>query len=94
MVLNQTTMDNKRLIEALCVIALDIFPTAKWIAQDGDGRWYAYNVKPTNESGFEWLETSEEGNIRFIIELAQPEDSEQQLYSIEKIINHVDQSRK
>ena len=81
-------MDNKRLIEALCVIALEIFPKAKWIAQDGDGRWYAYDIKPTNESGFEWLETSEAGDIRFIIELAQPEDSEQQLYSIDEIMTH------
>ena len=86
-------MDN-RLIEALCVIALDILPTAKWIAQDSDGGWYAYDIKPTNESGSEWLETSELGEIKFIIELAQPEDSEQQLYSIDEILNHVDQSRK
>lgn len=83
-------MENKKLIQAIATFALSVFPDAKWIAQDGDGRWYAYDVKPTNESGHEWLETSETGDIIFIIELAQPNASANELYSISEILNNAD----
>ena len=85
-------MDKKRLIQAIAVIALEVFPEAQWIAQDGDGRWYAYDVKPTNEAGHEWLETSQTGDIIFVIELDQPEDCKEQLYSIDEILNNANQS--
>ena len=88
MVLNQTIMDKKRLIQAIAVIALEVFPDAKWIAQDWDGRWYAYDVKPTNEVGHEWLETSQTGDIMFVLELAQPDASAEELYSIDEILNN------
>ena len=81
-------MDKKRLIQAIAVIALEVFPDAKWIAQDWDGRWYAYDVKPTNEAGHEWLETSQTGDIMFVLELAQPDASADEIYLIEEILNH------
>lgn len=83
---NQKTMQNKKLIQAIATIALEVFPDAKWIAQDGDGRWYAYDVKPTNESGHEWLETSQTGDIVFVIELMEPYDSKEKLYEISEIL--------
>ena len=70
------------LLKAIAVIALHKLPSAKWIAQDGDGRWYAYDVKPANESECEWFELSETGDIEFIIELTRPKDISKELYRI------------
>ena len=87
MVLNQTIMDKKRLIQAIAVIALEVFPDAKWIAQDGDGRWYAYDVKPVY-GGEEWYEPSQTGDILFVLALAEPDASADEIYLIEEILNH------
>ena len=84
---------NKRLIQAIAIIALEVFPDAKWIAQDGDGRWYAYEVKPVYENDA-WYEPSQTGDILFVIALAEPEDGAERIYLIDEILNNANQSRK
>lgn len=79
------------MIDIIADIARDKMPQAQWIAQNSDGKWYAYEFKPTFEEG-SWV--SKTGRTLFIIDLEKPTDFSKNLYSINQLTRYVNQKQK
>ena len=77
---------SNELIKAIAIIALELLPTAQWIAQDESGAWYAYEVMPTVKN-YSWVDTSEAGTLIKLMRLNRPADFTKEIYEIKAILS-------